>query len=808
MTSKFEILIKPNINGTYSVDNFYLETYDSEPITLNYSISDIKDISSRNSTTSLSIIIPETSNNRYIFQQISDLGANSTFNPNLNSPCVILVDSSIVVDGYLCLTSINYDYNNNFTEYECTIIGSTGNFWVNIGEGFIQDLDLSRFNHQWNFWNIINSWTVDGTTSSPISSNPIPQNYSHGYFYPIIDYDNGWTIPFIEGGLTYSYNSSLAVGGQGIVSVTPSIIQSQILIGDVFPAIYAKTVWDQIFYEVGYQYQSDFLNDVVFESLILPFSNGKLTSFASGTQSFTFSANATPFTITMTQSGGFFVPFFGQEIIPINNIILDPTGFWNTSTFEYTNVIPEIFNQYFVFQFTFEFSIGGYFLLNAFRQNDPNDSQDPTWSGGQGSPLNIFTTGNQYTTIANPFGNVVTDYQIVGLPLDGSSNNYPLGENESCRFQICFVESTLGATVSVLGFTLSSQLVNGQAAILNIVPGQEFNLSQSLPANFKKKDFITSIINMFNLYIEPSKTIPNTLIIEPRDNYYVNGSILDWTDKLDLTTPINSVPISNIQDRNTLLSYTQDNDYFNEDFHNKTNQVYGQFKYITNNQFSTSTGTITTQFAPIPISEIFNYQGGFTYETPIVLPKIGKYTNLVSNNEQFSRTAVKPRIAFRGVLGFSASFGATGSFFLLQQDPVNFGLSPIYVQGLPSCWHFDNPFNPSYDLNFGYGSTLGVGPSVGLYYPLNIQNWTNNNLYNLYYDNMLTQINDPNARLLTCQMYLTPEDISNFYFNSSIYMEIQGNGQYYYVNKISNYDPTQIQTTTVELLKLNNIKQV
>ena len=814
MTSLFEILIKPNVNGTYSVNNFYLDTYESEPITFDYSIADIKDISTRNSSRSLTITVPETSNNRYVFQQISDLGVNSTFNPNLNSPCVVLVDSVTVLEGYLCLTGINYDYNSNFTEYNCTIIADNGNFWVQVGEGFLQDLDLSRYDHRWTYQNIVGSWTTNGLTNSltqSITPTPIPQSYNHGYFYPLIDYDNGWTLPFIEGGLTYSYNSAIATP-LGVVSITSSIIQSQVLIGDMFPAVYTKTVWDQIFYETGYQYQSNFLNGPIFESLILPFSNGKLTSFASGTQSFTFSAYADPFLLTMTVSTGGFPPFAGSEIVPVNHIIEDPAGFWNTSTFTYTNVVPEVFNQFFNFDIAFQFTNGGILQLYAYRENDQFGNVDPTWASGKGAALNIFQTGNIYLfyppgSYQPLFDGDPYEFVIPSLPLDGSANNYPINQNESCRFVLAADQNPLGSTVSFTKFVVSSQLVSGQAGILNIVPGQEFNLSQSLPANFKKKDFIMSIVRMFNLYIEPSKTKPNTLIIEPRDDYYASGSVLNWTTKLDLSQQIQSTFLSNTQDRVTLLSYTDDNDYYNEDFKNKTNQVYGQFKYITDNQFSQSEGKITTQFAPIPISEIFNFIGGFTYQTPFVLPKIGKYTNLVNNNEQFSRTAVKPRIALRGVLGFSQS-SATGSFWLLQRDPVNFGLQPSIVQGLPSCWHFDNPFDPSIDLNFGYGTNLGVGPSIGLYYPLDIENWTNNNLYNLYYDNMLTQINDPNARMLTCELYLTPEDIQQFTFNNSIYMEIQGNGQYYLVNSIKGYDPTQIKTTTVELLKLNNIKQV
>jgi hypothetical protein len=804
MTSRFEILIKPNINGTFSSVTYNLDTYDSIPLTFNYAIADIKDISKRNSAMSLTITIPETANNRYIFQQIGALDVNSTFNPNLNSACEILVDSISVMEGYLCLTDINYDYNNNFTEYNCTIIADNGNFWVDVGEGFLQDLDLSRYDHRWNYENIVSSWCVNGSTATPIPSNPIPRDYRWGYFYPLIDYDNGWTLPFLQGGLTFSYVFSTIYDQGAPVSSSYSVVQSQVTIGDMFPAIYVKTVWDEIFNEIGYQYQSTFLNDTMFESLIMPFTNGNLTSFSSGTQSFTFS---------VTTSGTFSVYGYSQSIVPLDTIIYDPSGFWNTSTFVYTNVTPEIFNQFFEISLQFKAAyIGGQLTtyVQAFRERNPQGGIDATWASGDGYPLNIFNGSN--AIYYHTYSYLLQSWNFITGALDGSTlYNQPIAPGESFRIKVGFLSATTNPEV-FYNFTLSSQLVTGQLGVLNITPGEIFNISQSLPLNFKKKDFLMSIIRMFNLYIEPVKGQRNMLRIEPRDTYYSTGQVLDWTDKLDLSQPINSMMLSNTQDRVTLFSYTADNDYFNEDFKNRTNQVYGQFKYITDNQFSQSEGKIETKFAPLPISEIFQINNNFYYQTPFVIPRIGKYTNVTNNNEQFSRTAVKPRIAFRGILP-ALSFTSSGTYsytnsWLLQSDATQAGLTPSQINGLPSCWHFDDPFEPSYDLNFGYGSSLGVGYGVQLFYPLPVGNWTNNNLYNLYYDNQMTQITDTNARMLTCQIYLTPEDIQSFYFNSSIYLEVQGVGQYYYVNAIKGYDPTTIKTTTVELLKLNGIKHV
>ena len=70
-----------------------------------------------------------------------------------------------------------------------------------------------------------------------------------------------------------------------------------------------------------------------------------------------------------------------------------------------------------------------------------------------------------------------------------------------------------------------------------------------------------------------------------------------------------------------------------------------------------------------------------------------------------------------------------------------------------------------------------------------------------YWKKTMDEITDINSKIITAQFYLTPQDIADFKFSDNIYCVIDGAGGYYKVNKISNYDPTDTRTTTVELLK-------
>ncbi|NBW15126.1 MAG: hypothetical protein EBR82_44710, partial [Caulobacteraceae bacterium] len=62
--------------------------------------------------------------------------------------------------------------------------------------------------------------------------------------------------------------------------------------------------------------------------------------------------------------------------------------------------------------------------------------------------------------------------------------------------------------------------------------------TSALP-ELKAKDFLTALIKMFNLYIEPNQLDDRLLAIEPRDIYY-NDNVVDITNNLDVSKDFNS----------------------------------------------------------------------------------------------------------------------------------------------------------------------------------------------------------------------------------------------------------------------------
>jgi hypothetical protein len=103
--------------------------------------------------------------------------------------------------------------------------------------------------------------------------------------------------------------------------------------------------------------------------------------------------------------------------------------------------------------------------------------------------------------------------------------------------------------------------------------------------------------------------------------------------------------------------------------------------------------------------------------------------------------------------------------------------------------HLDDPTTPTFDLNWNNPKEL--------YYGLN-NPYPTSNLFNNYWLQYMTEIIDKDSKLLTCNVWLTKEEVAAIDFSVPIYI----NGSLFKLNKILDYDMNNNETTKVELLKI------
>jgi hypothetical protein len=760
---RYEIIVGIKSTDETFIQNSYLDTFEDVSISLNYNIADITDISTKKSSYSKTIDLPDTENNRQVFKYIFDINADlssgtiNNFNPNKKTKCWVLKDGLIQFEGNLQLTNINYNFDTKRFIYQAVIYSDNDNLFKNIGEKFLSDLNLSAYDHSWNYQNVVGSWSA---------------SWTNGYYYPLIDYG----FPLNLGKLQAQDNRST----------------------QFYPAIYLKTLINQIFTEAEYTYKSDFFNTPFFESLIIPFNN----------------KNLIPSSGILTNQNIIAIGGLINDVdISANNIgnvdwgcitwdqeLYDPNGFFDPSTSAYKYIGTQSISQRFTVKFNLRINPGNVttneapwqswsdnIRLYVVRSKDANGNNVPNWSATPGyfdfiNWPTISIGGQQRIQLRSGIDAPYPGWSKTQIP---GTNDYictgifttdyinpPLRNQEEVRFFI--TRSINNQAANPKTQFVSYPIDNPPFFQAEIDPTQasQFTLLEMknlVPANVKQKDLLVSVFRLFNLYIEPDKESLNTIIIEPKDDYFEKyQTIKDWSNKLDLTNNIDSEILSNTQNRTYIFTYKSDKDYYNSKYVEYNNQTFGEFKYDIDNDFLASDKKIEVIFSPTPLNKLPGSQN-------IYLPSIFQL-----NNGAVTRLeGMNIRLLYK-----SPKFLPTNE--RIKVDGVE---QSIY----PYAGYVDDPLNPQVSLNFGQVDSFYSGYSE-----------TNNNLVYNYYLNTLIEVSDINSKKITANLYLDSNDINQFKFSDLIYLDVDNMAGYYRVNKIIDYDPSKYTTTKVELLKAYN----
>lgn len=321
------IIISEGLNNEYEIYES-LDLSDNEPFPLNYNIADIREPEKRNAFFSKTITLPGTKKNNIFFNNIFEVGADSSFDPRKKVRCVVYTEGLEQLNGILQLTSIKRDDYNNIS-YEVNLQGQLGNIFAEIGEGKLCELGFQEYNHPYVVSAATRSWDTDvkkngtnyvnwttGNTQTFIDClynngkldllYATPHNYQVGesifvdkadptvnHIYNgtaiITDVPNSTTISINRGfgvstvnesGTTYSicptgegYVYGLFEYDGGSAEVIPGGGRKNgWTIEDLYPQLYTKTIVDKIFETIGYTYESEFFNSCFFKRLVVPFT--------------------------------------------------------------------------------------------------------------------------------------------------------------------------------------------------------------------------------------------------------------------------------------------------------------------------------------------------------------------------------------------------------------------------------------------------------------------------------------------------------------------------------------------------------
>ena len=742
---------------------------------------DVNNPQKRLSDYSKTITIPEGKLVNQIFEHAFDVNVDFlTFNPNLKTSYQILQDGVLVIDGYCQLLSIK-DVDGLVT-YEIAATGKVGNLFEKIKDKYLQDLDLSSLDHAWNQSNIEDSWTA-----------PIGE----GYVYPMIDIGNRsrydlWTIQEFK------------------------------------PAIYLKQYLDSILSEAGYTYNSTFFDTTLFKSLIIPYGSGRIpldndailcrefnidrtSNQTIQCQDFTSYSNSEN-SIMVFNNEGTYVSYYNRVIadggIVENQACLEAEfgvldNYFNTCLNEF-----DVTTGKFVAQESNSMSFQGVINFDMiYTQSSENVTR--SLNAITQSPLNASSKsyvncylwkneGGVYTTLEHLKLDFSDQARAVDLPLSFAPtpildisvafNTGNIVTEIGTEYFISVgdvVYSGLSASTGALGappIYRTSFIVNYQDFKLVLKPNSTFasKLAETeigvgdvittrlvIPKQIKQSDLLSSIIKRFNLYIDYDPLNDNNLIIETRDDFLTTDRV-DLEQIVDRSRDYLIKPLGALDAGRFIFTDLIDTDYHNDLYNKVNNEVYGQVIVDVDNDFVTSDKIISSIFAATPL--------GSTDDNDRILASM-KFVN--QNNEESSATAKIRLLYYGGLLNTQAKW------FLESAQKTQY----------PYAGHLDNPYAPTFDLNWGVPKQLLYNFNYGKVYTIT---YTNTNCYNFFWKRYIEEITDKNSKLLECYLALRPYDYNELSFRKNYYID----GSYWRLLSVTDYDATSNQTTKCTFLKV------
>lgn len=694
---------------------------------------------------SQTFLVPGQGSNGKFFEDVFSVNG-STFNAGKAAQAWINTDGFLFAIGNINLQKVYVDEKYGTVEYEIFFLGDTSDFVQSVGDSYMDSINTDELNHNLTYTNLTNSWgATAGGTAGLANGNVLYPLCEWGYNYDTSNYPTNSTLS-----IGYPKGSTGDFGGSFTNGATAPLELTQFK-----PATKVKWLWDKIFTDAGYTYESEFLNSDKFKSMFM-ISDSEARPFQD--------IQAGLCRVSGPAVSVFVDSDFRNRMI-FNNPLLNSDGAFKTVTSQW--VAPATG--------TFEFTIKGYLYTN------PN-----TYGYPEGA-VKVFILKNGVVQVESPVITTQPTNTPGAAPL--FTTLWSLDYSDSLtKDDIIYVEwqqMPYGNYSAVLG---GLEFICGDAPDFVVV-------SSFFPpeGTVKRMDFIKGIATMFNLVFEPSRVSEKSFVIEPWIDWIRGGDQKDWTKFLDTSVPIEQEPV--FLNRSRILFFTgeDDQDLQNEIYQQQFKKNYGYREFNSELKVIKGQEEVKVPFAFTPLESVPS-KNLVTPRPNWVFPTLAKLQPGDPAQNQSGKVQPiqpKPRILF---------------YNGLQSNPI-----PWYLQDIPSgktgsaqntyplvspyyAWPpgpTSNPEDPQLELTFKSKNALWSEASTYI-------TPVANDLFTEYWEDWANWIYDPYNRIVRAKFRLDPYDVQTLKFNDKIWVK----DSWFFVREIKDYPVGETALVDVELIKV------
>jgi hypothetical protein len=815
-----------------------LDVFEGFDFSFNYGIADIRNPEKRSTEYSKTIKCPATKNNDELFGHIYDVNISNNydanisnisvnFNPNKKAEARVIADGVEVMAGVVQLRRI-VQKGHAYT-YEVVFIGKLLNIFSVLGDKELNGvdengnpyIDFSDLNHAYNYANITSSWNFTDDYVYPMLDNGTSFEYNGSgeriygvtQFKPFLKLKSVINRIFDFAGFTYTssfFNSALferlIIGevkenllsdaqadlrNAEVTLTSPDVLDLTYLTFSALNGYTHRFDFTTVVYDAGNNI--DINSDIYFTSF---------ESVSTVTSVVDYEVTRTKRTFFSWSAAGGVPITYRYEILPNGNcdVYNHLTGAQLQSDVSTNQTLTTL---------TGDLDAGvdsdaelQHIIDNCISSQSYRDSVGLAFTGfdclygSMAAPLFKHNI-KRFDSIQGYVNENSTDFVLfpnMALGATVSQTSYASAESVNINqgnylYTELFIPNVFVTTGFFGGDGVFTDVIfdeykmeaNGFFRVTaennTLLEHQDVDFNSIVPI-VEMSELFTSVLQMFNLYVEVDPNNERNLLIETRDTFYSQGGTKDWTYKLARDRDITLEPLGVLTDREYIYTYSEDGDYYNERYQSNRGHVYGRARVEIDNDFVQSSKETEIIFSPTPLindnpsSRII----GAIYDSDI--------------EDGFKQTDSNVRILqWGGMLPSNPQWVFSYSNANQQNIPLLAAFNTY-----PYAGHWDNPITPTIDINFGL--------TYELYYQANAFTGTlqvtNANLYNIYHRNYINEVTDKDSKVMTAMFYLEPTDINTLDFRDQIVID----NSYWRLNKVMNYNPFKEGLTKVELIKI------